>query len=78
MRKGIGADSIDLGSDSDGATRLGAGAYLNDDLYTSFSVNTRGESELKLNLDLTDNVTVKGSVDHTGQTGIGIFFERDY
>jgi len=78
VRKGIGADSIDLGSDSDGATRLGAGAYLNDDLYTSFSVNTRGESELKLNLDLTDNVTVKGSVDHTGQTGIGIFFERDY
>ena len=78
VRKGLGADTVDLGSDSGGATRLGAGAYLSDNLYTNFSVNTRGESELKLNLDLTDNVTVKGSVDHTGQTGVGIFFERDY
>ena len=78
LRKGLGADTVDLGSDSDGATRLGAGAYLSDNLYTNFSVNTRGESELKLNLDLNDNVTVKGSVDHTGQTGVGIFFERDY
>ncbi|MCI5097677.1 MAG: translocation/assembly module TamB domain-containing protein [Rhodobacteraceae bacterium] len=78
LRKGLGADTVDIGSDTDGATRFGAGAYLSDNVYTDLSINTRGETELNLNLDVTDNLTVKGSVDNAGSTGLGLFFERDY
>ena len=58
--------------------RLGAGAYLSDNLYTDFTVNTEGDTEVNLNLDVTDNFTVRGTVDGRGETGIGVFFERDY
>ena len=57
---------------------LGAGAYLSDNLYTDFTVNTEGDTEVNLNLDVNDNFTVRGTVDGRGETGIGLFFERDY
>ncbi|MEM1007287.1 MAG: translocation/assembly module TamB domain-containing protein, partial [Pseudomonadota bacterium] len=61
-----------------GAGRFGAGAYLSDNLYTDFTVNTEGDTEVNLNLDLTDSITVKGTVDGTGETGLGVFFAKDY
>ncbi|WP_254446442.1 translocation/assembly module TamB domain-containing protein [Ruegeria sp. HKCCD8929] len=78
LRDSTGADTIDVGADSGGAGRLGAGAYLGENLYTDFTVNTQGDTEVNLNLDVTDNFTLKGTVDGTGSTGLGIFFERDY
>ena len=35
-------------------------------------------SEVNLNLQLHPNVTARGSVSSDGETGLGIFFERDY
>ncbi|MBE1282078.1 MAG: translocation/assembly module TamB [Rhodobacteraceae bacterium] len=78
VREEVGADTLDVGLDSGGGARLGAGAYLSENLYTDFSVNTRGETELKLNLDVTDNFTVKGTVEGDGDTKLGVFFQRDY
>lgn len=78
LRKSTGVDSIDLGATEGGAGRLGAGAYLSDNLYTDFTVNTEGDTEVNLNLDVTDNFTVRGTVDGRGETGVGLFFERDY
>ncbi|WP_254445985.1 translocation/assembly module TamB domain-containing protein [Ruegeria sp. HKCCD7255] len=78
VRDATGVDTIDLGTTSGGGGRLGAGAYLSDNLYTDFTVNTEGDTEVNLNLDVTDNLTVRGTVDGTGDTGLGIFFERDY
>ncbi len=78
VRDATGLDTIDLGATESGAGRLGAGAYLSDNLYTDFTVNTEGDTEVNLNLDVTDNFTVRGTVDGRGETGIGVFFERDY
>ena len=78
IRKGLGVDTLDLGTDSSGAAQFGAGRYLADGVYTDLSINAKGDTELNLNLDLTDDVTVKGTVDNTGETALGIFFERDY
>ncbi|WP_424832796.1 translocation/assembly module TamB domain-containing protein [Ruegeria sp.] len=78
VRDATGVDTIDIGTSESGAGRLGAGAYLSDNLYTDFTVNTEGDTEVNLNLDVTDNFTVKGTVDGRGETGIGVFFERDY
>lgn len=78
LRQGLGVDSLDLGTDDDGNARVGVGAYLADGLYADAAVNAKGETEVTLNLDLTDTLTLKGSVDSEGETGIGLFFEKDY
>lgn len=78
VREATGLDTIDVGATEGGAGRLGAGAYLSDNLYTDFTVNTEGDTEVNLNLDVTDSFTVRGTVDGKGETGVGIFFERDY
>lgn len=78
VRNATGADTIEIGADADGKAQLGAGAYLGENLYTDFNVNTAGETEVNLNLDVTDNLTLKGTVDNAGDTSVGIFFERDY
>lgn len=78
LRDSTGVDTVDIGATEGGAGRLGAGAYLSDNLYTDFTVNTEGDTEVNLNLDVTDNFTVRGTVDGQGETGIGMFFQRDY
>ncbi len=78
VRDATGVDTVDVGASEGGAGRLGAGAYLSDNLYTDFTVNTEGDTEVNLNLDVSDNFTVRGSVDGRGETGIGVFFESDY
>ena len=78
LRNRLGVDVLDIGTDDDGTAQLGVGAYLGENVYTDVTVNADGKSELSLNLDLTDDITVRGRVTNEGETGIGIFFERDY
>ncbi|SDW73478.1 autotransporter secretion inner membrane protein TamB [Ruegeria halocynthiae] len=78
VREATGLDTVDVGATEGGGGSLGAGAYLSDNLYTDFTVNTEGDTEVNLNLDVTDSFTVRGTVDGRGETGLGIFFERDY
>lgn len=78
IRESTGLDTLDLGTDENGLGKVGAGAYLSDNLYTDVSVNTSGETELNLNLDVTDSLTLRGTVDSTGESSMGVYFERDY
>lgn len=78
IRDSLGVDTIDLTQDEDGNAQVGAGTYVSDNIYTDISVNTKGETELNINLDVSDNLTIKGTVDSTGSSGLGLFFERDY
>ncbi|WP_323780692.1 translocation/assembly module TamB domain-containing protein [Leisingera sp.] len=78
LREATGADDIDIGADNLGAGQLGLGGYVAENVYTDFNVNTRGDSELSINLDMTDSLTVQGTVDSEGETGFGLFFKRDY
>lgn len=73
-----GVDTVDIGADSSGAGQIGAGAYLADNIYTDVTVNTKGETELNLNLDVTESLTIRGTVDNAGETGLGLFFQHDY
>jgi translocation and assembly module TamB len=41
-------------------------------------VESGGRAEINLNLDVTSDITARGSVDNTGNSSLGIFFERDY
>ncbi|WP_152615729.1 translocation/assembly module TamB domain-containing protein [Leisingera sp. ANG-M1] len=78
VRNATGASDVDIGADNLGAGQLGLGGYVAENVYTDFNVNTRGDSELSLNLDVTDSLTVQGTVDSEGETGFGLFFKRDY
>jgi translocation and assembly module TamB len=42
------------------------------------TADSAGKQRINLNLDLTGSLTVKGGASNDGDSGIGIFFERDY
>lgn len=76
LRGGLGLDDLDIVEDSDGNAAVKAGKYINDNVY--LGVQTGQETEATINLDITDSLTARGSVDSNGDTALGIFFERDY
>jgi translocation and assembly module TamB len=55
-----------------------AGKYLSDNIYTDVTIGSDGTTEINLNLDITDEITAKGTAGADGETSVGIFFERDY
>lgn len=73
LRDETGADDAEVGLEG-----LGLGGYVSDNIYTDFNVNSRGESELNINLDVSSNVTITGTVESDGTTGLGLFFKKDY
>lgn len=77
LRKGFGLDDLDLVTDATGGTSVKAGKYLGKNLYTEIVVDQQGQSQINLNLDVTRNITLRGSAGTTS-TGIGIFMEKDY
>lgn len=78
LRQGAGLADLDLTTDAQGNAAVRAGAYLGENVYTDVTVGATGETELNLNLDVSRSITLKGSVANTGDTSVGIFFERDY
>lgn len=73
LRDETGADDAELSLDG-----LGLGGYISDNIYTDFNVNTQGDSELTVNLDVSKSLTVTGTVESDGDTGLGLFFKKDY
>lgn len=78
IRQGAGLADLDVTVDEAGNAAVTAGAYLGENLYTDVTVGAGGETELNLNLDLSQSFTLKGSVTNEGDTAFGVYFERDY
>ncbi|MBY4894300.1 translocation/assembly module TamB domain-containing protein [Rhodobacteraceae bacterium N5(2021)] len=78
LRDGLGLDDLDLSTDDEGNAAVTAGRYLSDNIYTDVTINAEGDADLSLNIDLTPNITARGSVGSDGGSSIGIFFEQDY
>lgn len=78
LRKGIGVDNLDITTDEDGTAGVSAGKHLNDHIYTEIGVDGKGQSTISLNFDVNRSITLKGHVDSESNTGIGVFFKRDY
>ena len=78
LRKGFGLDDLDITTAEDGTASFSAGKYLTEKVYTEVEVDQDGKSRINLNLDVGRGVTVKGKVGTDGQSGIGVFIERDY
>jgi translocation and assembly module TamB len=78
LREGLGLDNLDLQTDDEGNAAVRAGRYLNENIYTDVTVGAQGDSAVSLNIDLTPDVTARGSFSSEGSSSVGVFFERDY
>ncbi|MGD9916562.1 MAG: translocation/assembly module TamB domain-containing protein [Paenirhodobacter sp.] len=78
LRKSFGLDDLDVGTDASGNATVRAGKYLSENIYSDVAVNGDGSTEINLNLDVTKSLTARGSVDSTGSSSLGLFFEKDY
>lgn len=78
LREGFGLDDLDIVTDAEGDASLRAGKYLSENVYTEIEVGQQGQSQINLNLDVTRNVTVRGSAGGDGGTSLGVFIEKDY
>lgn len=78
LRSATGLDDLDLATDDQGNVSVRAGKYLSKNLYTDVQVGGDGTTKLNLNLDISDTLTARGSVDSQGDSTIGIYYERDY
>lgn len=78
LRRNFGLDDLDVTTSEDGSAALKAGKYISENIYTEVEIDQDGKSQINLNLDLREGVTVKGRVGADGETGIGVFLEKDY
>lgn len=77
-REALGVDQLSLGTDEDGGATVTAGRYITERVYSDVTVNEDGRSEVELNYELRDDLTVQGGFSNDGDTGVGFAFERDY
>ncbi len=78
LRQTTGFDDLDLASDGEGGSSVSVGKYINKNIYTNVEVDSDGQSRINLNLDLTRTTKLRGKTGTDGNSGIGLFFERDY
>lgn len=78
LRQSVGLDDLDVQTDDSGATSVKAGKYLTENIYSEVQLGQDGSSQVNLNLDLTDSITLRGKATSLGETGVGVFFEQDY
>ena len=78
VRDAFGLDDLDLQTSEEGTSAVRLGRYLSDTVYTDVTIDSEGKSVINLNLDASENVTVRGSASSDGTTGLGVFFEKDY
>ncbi|MFV0246251.1 MAG: translocation/assembly module TamB domain-containing protein [Qingshengfaniella sp.] len=78
IRDGLGIDNLNVQSDTAGNTAVTAGKYINDRMYTDVTAGSDGTTEIELKYTITNDLKAKAGFDNTGNTGIGITFERDY
>lgn len=78
LRNQVGLDDLDLATDEEGNVSVRAGKYLTENIYTDVSVGGDGQTSLNINLDVSDDLTARGSIDNEGDSSIGLFYERDY
>ncbi|PWK61618.1 translocation/assembly module TamB domain-containing protein [Roseicyclus mahoneyensis] len=78
LREGLGLDDLDLQTDAEGNAALRAGRYLSDNVYTDVVIDQDGNTGASLNIDLTPDITARGTFSTDGTSRLGVFFERDY
>lgn len=78
LRGAAGLADLDVVTDARGNVGVQAGTYLQDNVYLGVTAGANGQSKVTINLDVTDDLTVKGAAGQDGNSSVGVFYERDY
>ena len=78
IRDATGLDDLDMTIDEDGGVAVRAGKYLTRNVYTDVELGDDGKTKINLNLDVTNALTARGSVDSEGDSVLGVYYEKDY
>ena len=78
LRAATGLANFDVTSDEDGGVGVRAGTYINENVYLDVETDSTGETRATINLDISDSLRARTSVDSNGESSIGLFWERDY
>ena len=76
--RATGLDDLDVVTDSQGNAAVRAGRYIQDNVYLGVEAGERGSTKGTINLDITDELKARGSVSANGDSGLGVFYEKDY
>lgn len=76
LRRATGLDDLDVVTDSQGGTAVRAGRYIRDNVYLGVEAGGRSGARATINLDVTENLKVRGAVGT--DSSLGVFYERDY
>ncbi|RLQ88429.1 translocation/assembly module TamB domain-containing protein [Notoacmeibacter ruber] len=74
VREATGLDNLDIVTDNEGNVAARAGRYVSENVYVG--VEAGEESKVTINLDVTEDVTVRGAVGT--ESSVGVFYEKDY
>jgi len=78
LRDGLGLSDLDVITDDEGNPAVRATQYVQENVYVGVEASTGGQARTTINLDVTEDLTARGSVSSDGESSLGIFFERDY
>jgi translocation and assembly module TamB len=78
LRDGLGLSDLDVITDDAGNPAVRATQYVQENVYVGVEASTGGQARTTINLDITEDLTARGSVSSDGESSLGIFFERDY
>jgi len=78
LRESTGLDDLNVSTDDEGNATVEAGKYIAENVYTNVEIDSTGQSQVNLNIDVTNSLTLKGSLGSDGDSSIGAFVERDY
>lgn len=76
LRRSFDLDDLDIRVDEDGTAAVRAGKYISENVYTDIEVGQT--TEVTINVDITSNLTARGTLGSDGNTSLGVFFEKDY
>ncbi len=78
LRQSFGLDDLDITTGQDGTAGARLGRYLGENIYSEITIGTDGTSQIDLNLNITPALTARGKLSNSGETSLGLFFEKDY
>jgi translocation and assembly module TamB len=78
LRKGFGLDNLDVTTGEGDTTEVKAGKYLSENIYSEVEVDSDGQTQINLNLQINKRLKAKGSFGADGNSGLGVFFEKNY
>ena len=81
IRNTIGVDNLTLKSNGDEAAdaALGVGKYIGDNIYLEIEQGLEaGSGKAKIEVDVTDSISVESGTSVSGDQNIGINWKRDY